>query len=254
MNRLIMIVLVFVFLPYGLSAQVAYMEEKAKVNKIKRSSQYLYGEGVAATVDEATRQAEQDLRNAILAEMEGNEELQDADKVLVNSIKKHSEKIQLKRGAMERVFLYVEKKNLFSAAHVVALDISAPASPGVGQPADGLQAGEEKISAPPVFNPVAKEKEDVMVPSSALESILAEKSVKNLEALMRSLKDEHKLMWGNVRSTVNPKWYVIVYSGDEVKAILGRETNGVRMDLLSNRSDALENYASDSKVWFVLYE
>lgn len=93
-----------------------------------------------------------------------------------------------------------------------------------------------------------------MVPSSALESILAEKSVKNLEELMRSLKDEHKLMWGNVRSTVNPKWYVIVYSGDEVKAILGRETNGVRMDLLSNRSDALENYVSDSKVWFVLYE
>ena len=111
MRKVLLYILLLFCLPVCLSAQVAYMEEKAKVNKIKRSSLYLYGEGIAATVEEATAMAETSLKNAILSEMGENEKLQDSDQILINSIKKHSEKIQLKRGAMERVFLYVEKKH-----------------------------------------------------------------------------------------------------------------------------------------------
>lgn len=43
MKKLILCCLLGCLLPVSLTAQVAYMEEKAKVNKIKRSSQYLYG-------------------------------------------------------------------------------------------------------------------------------------------------------------------------------------------------------------------
>ena len=48
MRKVLVYFLLLFYLPACLSAQVAYMEEKAKVNKIKRSSLYLYGEGIAA--------------------------------------------------------------------------------------------------------------------------------------------------------------------------------------------------------------
>lgn len=87
MRKVLVYILLLFCLPVCLSAQVAYMEEKAKVNKIKRSSLYLYGEGIAATVEEATAMAETSLKNAILSEMGENEKLQDSDQILINSIK-----------------------------------------------------------------------------------------------------------------------------------------------------------------------
>lgn len=87
MRKVLVYFLLLFYLPACLSAQVAYMEEKAKVNKIKRSSLYLYGEGIAATVEEATAMAETSLKNAILSEMGENKKLQDSDQILINSIK-----------------------------------------------------------------------------------------------------------------------------------------------------------------------
>lgn len=161
MRKVLLYILLLSCLPVCLSAQVAYMEEKAKVNKIKRSSLYLYGEGIAATVEEATAMAETSLKNAILSEMGENEKLQDSDQILINSIKKHSEKIQLKRGAMERVFLYVEKKNLLSSDKVVVLDVSSSTVPSQEKPAteeakvdDSAPSG---TSSSEVFTPVSEQ-------------------------------------------------------------------------------------------------
>lgn len=279
MKNFLIFIFLSAFFPCVLSAQVAYMEEKAKVNKIKRNSQYLYGEGVAATLEDATSLAEQNLKNAILTEMSGNDKLQGADKILVNSIKKHSEKIQLKRGAMERVFLYVEKKNLFPADRMVALDISASVQPesvvvdeipeqsGDENP-DVIERKSGEVPSGYVDTGADSQKKSVFeslvepvsssapveVSSSVLQTILTKRTVSELESLMRNLKAEHKLMWGNVRSSVNPQWYVAVFSRNEVKAVLDRETSGKRTDLLTGKQAALDDYASDVKVWFILYE
>lgn len=298
MRKLILCCLLGCLLPVSLTAQVAYMEEKAKVNKIKRSSQYLYGEGVAATVEEATAMAETSLKNAILAEMGDNKELQGADQILINSIKKHSEKIQLKRGAMERVFLFVEKKNLLSSEKVVVLDVASStvaAQPAVApapevkqevavQPVEPKKSVKknttqkastvtdevnlEAMAAEPVEAPAPKQSNvftpvsgqvlslgsPVAVDSPLLKELLALKGSAELEQFMRARKDEHKLMWGNVKSSVNPAWYVVVFSDTAIKAVFDKEKNGARVNLLNGKSENLSQYAADNKVWFILYE
>lgn len=161
MRKVLVYFLLLFYLPACLSAQVAYMEEKAKVNKIKRSSLYLYGEGIAATAEEATAMAETSLKNAILSEMGENKKLQDSDQILINSIKKHSEKIQLKRGAMERVFLYVEKKNLLSSDKVVVLDVSSSTVPSqeksVTEDAKVDDSASSGTTSSEVFTPVSEQ-------------------------------------------------------------------------------------------------
>ena len=298
MKKLILCCLLGCLLPVSLTAQVAYMEEKAKVNKIKRSSQSLYGEGVAATVEEATAMAETSLKNAILAEMGDNKELQGADQILINSIKKHSEKIQLKRGAMERVFLFVEKKNLLSSEKVVVLDVAsstAAVQPAVApapevkqevaakpvEPKKSVKKNTtqkastvtdevnlEAMAAEPVEAPAPKQSNvftpvsgqvpslgsPVAVDSPLLKELLALKGSAELERFMRARKDEHKLMWGNVKSSVNPAWYVVVFSDTAIKAVFDKEKNGARVNLLNGKSESLSQYAADNKVWFILYE
>ena len=263
MRKVLLYILLLSCLPVCLSAQVAYMEEKAKVNQIKMSSLYLYGEGIAATVEEATAMAETSLKNAILSEMGENEKLQDSDQILINSIKKHSEKIQLKRGAMERVFLYVEKKNLLSSDKVVVLDVSSSTVPSQEKPAteeakvdDSAPSG---TSSSEVFTPVSEQVppiqgEKVKVDSPLLQELLEQKTVDGLELFMRTQKENHKLMWGNVKSSPNPSWYIVFFSDTTIKAVFDKEKNGVRVNLLNGKEEQMSLYNTDNKVWFILYE
>lgn len=263
MRKVLLYILLLSCLPVCLSAQVAYMEEKAKVNKIKRSSLYLYGEGIAATVEEATAMAETSLKNAILSEMGENEKLQDSDQILINSIKKHSEKIQLKRGAMERVFLYVEKKNLLSSDKVVVLDVSSSTVPSQEKPATEESKVDDSApsgtSSSEVFTPVSEQVppiqgEKVKVDSPLLQELLEQKTVDGLELFMRTQKENHKLMWGNVKSSLNPSWYIVVFSDTTIKAVFDKEKNGVRVNLLNGKEEQMSLYNTDNKVWFILYE
>ena len=249
-------------------------------------------------MEEATAKAETSLKNAILAEMGDNKELQGADQILINSIKKHSEKIQLKRGAMERVFLFVEKKNLLSSEKVVVLDVAsstAAAQPAVApapevkqevaakpvEPKKSVKKNTtqkastvtdevnlEAMAAEPVEAPAPKQSNvftpvsgqvpslgsPVAVDSPLLKELLALKGSAELEQFMRARKDEHKLMWGNVKSSVNPAWYVVVFSDTAIKAVFDKEKNGARVNLLNGKSESLSQYAADNKVWFILYE
>lgn len=282
--RIIGYFLLFVLLvPVGVFGQVAYMEEKAKVNKIKRSSQYLYGEGIAATVEEAMSMAEQSLKNAILAEIAENKELKNADQVLVNSIKRHSEKIQLKRGAMERVFLYVEKKNLYDSGKMVSLDIPEPAqtTPDTdltpagesGKQQEELvddlyrtvpekksrdtSSGVEHLNGGRVFTPVSKPRAETLpsVPEGGvLETILTLNNVDQLQAYMQGQKELHKLMWGNVRSTLNDNWFLIILDGDRVVAVLDKKKAEGRKNLLTGEWEDVDRYSVYPKVWFIVYE
>ena len=65
--------------------QIAFKEEKTKVNSIKRSTKYVYGEGIAETEAEAREIAEQNLRQAILQLVSEEKDLLEAEAVLVNA-------------------------------------------------------------------------------------------------------------------------------------------------------------------------
>ena len=108
---------------YSGFAQDAYKEEKTKVNSIKRNSNYVYGEGMSSSSEEALTIAETALKSAIYNFISENEELQESDKIVVEAIKQHSEQVKLKRGEMQRVFLYVHKQNIVPNYKSLTIDI-----------------------------------------------------------------------------------------------------------------------------------
>ena len=61
-------------------------------------------------------------------------------------------------------------------------------------------------------------------------------------------------MWGNVKSSLNPSWYIVVFSDTTIKAVFDKEKNGVRVNLLNGKEEQMSLYNTDNKVWFILYE
>lgn len=296
-------------------AQVEYKEEKTQISGIKRNSGYVYGEGIAETEEKAAAMAEQNLHAEILRVISENETLQQADKVMINTIRKQTGEIKLKRGSMSRVFLYVSKKNIFPGDEVITLDFTDTTavrgkSAAVPEPAltpepvmaeipqsepgkpvvDGTLLPEEPVVTGVSLEPMetagallqtgnaakstcipAQEKEkepeavagpgvaisgavaNAEIASPVLRQIVTYTDAAQVENYFKKQKQAHKLMWGNVKAEIRPTWYVLVLSGNGIRAVLDKGGD-TRTDLLTGETVALSAYRDYTKIWFVLYE
>lgn len=252
--RGISLCVLWIFFCTSAFGQIAFKEEKTKVNSIKRSTKYVYGEGIAETEAEAREIAEQNLRQAILQLVSEEKDLLEAEAVLVNAAKQNTSQIKLKRGTMDRVFLYVEKKNIFPSENPFIMEQSMPE--------------EEKTEAEIVEQDVAEEElldfkaleepaeaQDVIqkVESLTLQGVLACQDMTALRAYLAEQKEAYKVMFGDVRQDFKPSWYVVVYEGEEIKAVLDKGLQR-RTNLLSGTKEEIGTYSSFPKMWFIIYE
>ncbi|WP_163217701.1 hypothetical protein [Bacteroides sp. 224] len=242
-------------IPTMIFAQVDYLEEKTKINSIKKNKNYIYGEGMAATEQEALESAESSLRTEIMRLITEKESLQDAETILLNAVKKNSSKVALKRGTMERVFLYVHKDNIMSGGTVMAVD--NPVAVAV------TKSDEAKVIVPDssledlvIEEEIVKIENEVNlneIASPVLRTIVSKKTVADVQKCMQELKAEHKIMYGNVGAEMNPTWYILVYSDQGIEAILDKGM-GKRKNFLTGNMDNMNLYGRSKKVWFLIYE
>lgn len=244
------------FLATALMGQVDFKEEKAKVNAIKRNTQYVYGEGIADTEAEARELAEQNLRQALLQFISEKKDLLEAEAVLVNAAKKNSSQIKLKRGTMERVFLFVKKDNIFPSENPFVIsqepqEEEAPTDTEVVQ-----DKGTGQVPKEPLFAFSSKEKTaDRSVSDKAdgtLKSILRCENITALRSCLNELKQQHKVMWGELKQDFKPSWYLIPYEGEQIKAVLDKGLQK-RNNLLTGEREEMGNYSGLPKIWFIIY-
>jgi len=284
------IILLLALSPLLAIAQVDFMEEKNKINSIKKNPDYIYGEGIADTEQEATSMSESALRSEIMRVISEEESLQDTETILVNAVKRNSTKIELKRGSMDRIFLYVSKNNILAGDQVMTIErqrqeITIEEDNGIllaDEPLPTNEVGEvievvddevieiedlEELAEntdEPIEISIAEipaeetetktESQVVEVDSPILSKIISTPDMAALQAYMKELKADHKIMWGDVRSEINPTWYIIAYTTDgEIKAILDKGINK-RTNLLTGEKVELSNYSNTRKVWFIIYE
>lgn len=259
------IVLVCLFSTSLSFAQVAYVEEKAKVNSIKKNADYVYGEGIADTEQEALELAEQSLRSEIMRLISESKTMQDEETILVNAIKKNSSRIKLKRGTMDRVFLYVEKENILLPQQVMTInrdiidkekedisvveeDLIAEETLLIEEVADILMEEETKTETNQPDTPISNEN---LLPT--LKALLLCNSKSEFMDYLRKQKEVHKVMWGNVASDINPAWYIGVFTEGKPVAVFDKGLQ-TRLNLLNGQRESLAGYGKSEKVWFIVYE
>lgn len=291
--RKIIIIITLALFPSLIWGQVEYMEEKNQVSAIKKDANYIYGEGVGDTEEDANAVAESFLLSEIKRTIQENIPVVEAGSISPEQVLKNACIIKFKRGTMDRIFLYLKKDNIQNSVpcetkveEVAPAEVLAVQEPIVevedkGASIDYLDSMVQALSA--VFeqkdineldetslsmlayiaaNAVDTEKPDttpeivsepvVTLPENAtwLDKFVSAPDVTTLLKYLKEAKDEHKVMWGEVKSRIEITWYVVPINGNRIEAIL----NPSRVDLRTGTQKALVNYNSNKKLWFIIYE
>jgi hypothetical protein len=255
------ILLLFTLFSFCLQAQIDYPEEKGQINKIKKNAAYVYGEGIAGTAEEALSIAERSLESEIRRVISQEKSLQDAESVIVGHIRKNATQIKLKRGTMERVFLYAKKENIWPGNQVLEIssnnaqknetaekDEYAPEGFVEELAEDSRMAEEETVVASTTDPSKTPEK----IPQ-IISDILVTSDVKTLQSYLEEQKRAHRVMYGKLGTEISPEHYIIAIQGNEIKAIFDRGLS-TRRNLLNGKNEPISNYSACSKIWLIVYE
>jgi len=258
-------ILIVLLLPAYLFAQVEYAEEKTQVNAIKKDANYLYGEGIGDSVEDAILSAKDFLTSDIKRYIQEEIPLVDASSISIPQLVENASKIQFKRGTMDRIFLYMKKTDILNIP-------SSPKTPAAGK--ETITEKKEIIAEPEVETvrapeaiktpEVTKAEEtpevaNVAMPvietlaSPMLNELLSSPDMETLISTLKAAKDEHKVMWGEVKlNDMNPSWYIVPFSGNEIKAFLDKGEQE-RINLLTTEKVSLQDYSNNRKVWFIIF-
>lgn len=273
-----LILLIVVFLPTWLFAQVDYLEEKNRVSSIKKDVSYIYGEGIGNSLEDATAVAKDFLLSEIRRVIQENISMVDASSINVGNVLDNACIVQFKRGMMDRVFLYIKKDNISVESrpcqdnmiasqtdYVVPVEEtfvfedyssdfeSVPVEAVYGVEEAAIEEGEYfETAVMDVIEEEVLEEEFYAVEASDswLSRFVKAPDTETLIALLKLAKEEHKVMWGEVKSKMENTWYIVPFTGNKIEAILDTS----RTNLLTGEKENIRNYTDVKKIWFIIYE
>lgn len=228
-----------------------------EINRIKRDSEYLYGEATMndkqAALQLAYELLETEIKNWAAAK---NSKI---TSVTASKIFEVADTIILSRHNMIRAFVYVSTKNL-KAQKGKTLTIEINKSEPITKPV--VEKKEEPVVQANPVTPatVIKEEPKKVVPTKpkndALEKLLKLTSFYDLEKTIEPLRIEGKIKsYGKYATMKNPEeCYLIIYDTDaNIRAILGKGTDS-RKNLRTGKDDTERAYKGCGAFWFILDE
>ncbi len=250
----------------------AQESDTKKINTIKRNSQYIYAEATMDTEAEAYQVAEELLTTYVSEYIESRKKLNQAENVIVKDIASSCSKIQMMRGEMYRVFVYVKKTDIIPADNAITLvKTEVPASPAdtaTIPPAQVAGAPEPLAPVAETPEPTAPEAEVTEQPipaaeapklnqawqQAAIDELLAAKSLTDAKMLMNRLRVEFKIKrYGTYDECKNPSecFWLIASDEGKVLTILGPGMTQ-RTNFKTLQYDSLQNYTGKNAIWFTL--
>lgn len=239
----------------GTTVAQTSMEE---INRIKRDSEFLYGEATLndkqAAVQLAYELLETEIKNWAAAK---NSKI---TSVTASKIFEIADTILLSRHNMIRAFVYVSTKNL-KAQKGKTLTIEINKSEPLTKPVVEEKPKEEPVKVNPVTpaTVIRAEKPVVAKPkpaNDALDKILKVTTFYDLEKTLEPLRIEGKVKsYGKYSTMKNPaECYLIIYDTDaNIRAVLGKGTDS-RKNLRTGKDDTEKAYKGCGALWFTLEE
>lgn len=254
-KRIIMLLLSWIVLAGVISAQ---QSNTKLINSIKRNNQYLYAEATMNSEQEAYQVAEELLTTYINEYIESKKKLHKAESVIVKDIASKCEKIQMMRGEMYRVFVYVKKSDIIPAENSITLikpeNVDSIADTQEVPPAviEVLPPDENR----PLENALMGEAPQLSEAwqQNVIDELLSSSSFTAAKALLNRLKAEYKIKrYGSYDECKNPanSFWIIANESGTLQTILGPGTNQ-RTNFKTLQYDSLENYSGFNAIWFTL--
>ena len=231
-----------------------------QINDVKRSSRYLSAEATLETEEDAYKLAEELLTKQISEYVAEQKDLKSAPNVIVKDVAGKAEKMQMNRGTMVRVFLYVKKSDILAAdntrilvqpANKTPLNKSEPTSTvePIAEETDSMSVAtiEEKESTPKVQDNVSWQKE-------VMNRIFQSENIAKAQEVLKRLKVEMKIKrYGSPDSCKNAEkcYWIIFEDNGNIITILGTGRNE-RINYKTMEKDALTNYTGKGAMWFTL--
>jgi hypothetical protein len=210
------------------------------------------------TVNDAYDVAKELLINNIKEYASEKKAFRDKD-ILVRDIASHCDSIQLRRGEMYKVFLYVKKDDILEVGNNVTLIGERPSVLVMKQKDDEPVPVQEESS---VVDPLPVKEEVKGEPSlrlpvdwqqDVIDRLLAAPSFEQAKAMISRLKAETKIKRAGPAETCRDRsnsFWLIGYEG-EVVTVLG-PGSGERTDFKNLTKSTLEYYSGLDWYWFTL--
>lgn len=205
-------------------------DQKKEINKIKKSSLYLYAETTMPDKEEAMATAidilQREAQKWVNEKRKKKETDADWDLVMTNVTQSYNQ-IELPRGNMYRAFAYVKKSDILTTKNVIVSDLE--------NPAPEEETAEEAIAESPKAQPAEL--------PEAIKRLLALEKYEELPPCVDALKEEGLITeYNRYASLPNPDDYVlIIYNrAGEIEAILSEGSE--RTNMRTGRTDGVANY------------
>lgn len=243
-----------VVLTFLLAAVPGFSQKSQSVNSIKRNSQYLYAEATMETVEDAYDVAKELLVGSVKDYASGKKAFRDKN-ILVKDIASRCDSIQLRRGEMYKVFLYVKKSDIIDVAENVTVIGEAP---GVLEPQ--REQKEQAAATTIVSTPVVKDKDGdpslrlpVAWQQDVIDRLLAASSYDEARAQVSRLRAESKIKRAGPEKTCRDRSaaFWLVGRDGQVVTVLGPGA-GERTDFRNLSKTTLTDYSGMDLYWFTL--
>lgn len=240
-----------------MSALVAMGQSDTKtINSIKRDKSYIYEEATAKDADEAYQTASELLKQRIEEFVAEEKKLRTAENIIIRDMKSYTEQIQMQRGDLTRVFLYVKKKDILPAETNVSVmhndnkveetkkekqDIDMEAKVEVVEVADVVaDSGDESLKLPVAWQ------------QSVIDRLLECRTIAEAKVMLSRQKAEFKVKRYGTFTTCSDKSACFWIASDEqgnLLTILGPGTEQrTNFRTLSKETVNISNNA----MWFTL--
>lgn len=242
-SALIYIIMCITFLQ--LNAQDAVVNAVQEINKIKRSSEYIFAESTTQDWSEALENAKTLLVSQI--ELWVKSELKDNESAgYVAKAGNHIFEIKATRGQLYRAFVYVKKSDLMpysESDQVLVVPVNKEAEMTVSLVEQKENNEEEVIVAKPKYEPSEFEK-----------TMLNVSSANSINSYIKELQSSNKIgAFGKYAEM--PKdgdCYLFVYNPQgEIPAYLYRKDSKY-INLKTGEEDEIKNYKGCGAFWFQL--
>lgn len=222
-------------------AQENQAELKNKVNKIKKSPDYIYAETTRETAEEAKSAAEEQLYNNINIWVAQEKKLRGAKQVIVAEAKADYEEYQLQRGNLVRAFLYVKKSDIIACDNVRVLDVNPLKEDETKDDKAQQPAADPQPATPAVeISPLVKELAGIA-------------TIQAFGARLKELKAQGKVgVYGKYKELPDPdNCLLVVYNRQgTVEAVL--TAGAQRYNATTALPDAIANYPGCAAIGFTL--
>lgn len=202
-------------------------EVKKQINRIKKSTQYIYAESTAPTEADARNYAEEKLYEEVNTWVATQKKMKKSTNFVVNNKKELWTTLSMPRGNnMFRSFIYVKKSDIIPTENAVVISNN------------NLPAVEENLQA--------------TLPE-AVGIIAACTLYSDMAAKIQKLKTEGKIKsYARYSALNNPDNYYLVIYNKEGKVVAVLTPGTERRNVKTNKTDSVKNYSGCGAIGFEL--